>query len=292
MRFEHFVGIDWSGAWGPRVPGIRVAWARAGDGAPRLVGPPGGWTRDGVLRALRRIARIGARTIVGLDLSPTLPFLDAGGYFPGGAASPTDARALWALVDDTCRAEPHLGASGFSLDPRFAAHFRTHVRGMVATGAAYGSGVGRLRIVEHVGRAHGLPSASCFNLVGASQVGKSSLTGMRVLHRLAGAVPMWPFDPAPAHGPLLVEIYTTIAARAAGIAAPRSKVRDGAALDAALARLGSRPMGHPGPIDDHAGDAILTAAWLRQVADDAALWSPAGLTAEVAVTEGWTFGVA
>ncbi|WP_204315773.1 hypothetical protein, partial [Stenotrophomonas maltophilia] len=66
---------------------------------------------------------------------------------------------------------------------------------------------------------------SCFNLVGASQVGKSSLTGMRVLHRLRGKVPLWPFDPLPEAGPVLVEIYTALAARAAGMRKGISKIR-------------------------------------------------------------------
>ena len=57
---------------------------------------------------------------------------------------------------------------------------------------------------------------SGFNLVGAAQVGKSTLSGMRMLHRLDGIVSLWPFDPLPEHGPVLVETYTTIAARASG----------------------------------------------------------------------------
>ena len=42
--------------------------------------------------------------------------------------------------------------------------------------------------------------------------------------------------------------------------------------------------------DDHSTDALITAAWLRRAAHDPALWSPGGLTPEIAQTEGWTFG--
>ena len=66
---------------------------------------------------------------------------------------------------------------------------------------------------------------------------------------------------------------------------------DGAALDAALAALDSPPIGSTGPISDHASDALLTAAWLRHIAGNAALWGPAPLTDELACTEGWTFGI-
>ena len=114
---------------------------------------------------------------------------------------------------------------------------------------------------------------------------------MRLLHRLHPRLPLWPLDPIPATGPLLVEIYTGVAARAAGVAVGRSKIRDGGALDTALTALGSPPIGITGPLSDHASDALLTAAWLRALASDAALWSPSPLTDTLARTEGWTFGI-
>ena len=113
---------------------------------------------------------------------------------------------------------------------------------------------------------------------------------MRLLHRLAGRLPVWPIDPLPASGSVLVEIYTTIAAMAAGRSAGRSKIRTMAELNAALAALGSAPVPGEGAIDDHRSDALVSAAWLRRHAQGAELWAPAGLTAEIARTEGWTFG--
>jgi hypothetical protein len=133
---------------------------------------------------------------------------------------------------------------------------------------------------------------SNFNLVGAAQVGKSSLTGMRVLHALGGAVPVWPIDPLPPTGSVVVEIYTTLAAMAAGRSPGRAKMRSYEALNEALGQLGSPPVPGTGAIDDHASDALLAAAWLREVADRRELWAPARMTPEVARTEGWTFGVA
>ena len=66
-------------------------------------------------------------------------------------------------------------------------------------------------------------------------------------------------------------------------------MRDFIELNKALAELGSDPVPGEGAIDDHASDALLTAAWLRTVANDPALWNPPGLGA-VRQTEGWTFG--
>ena len=61
-------------------------------------------------------------------------------------------------------------------------------------------------------------------------------------------------------------------------------------LDAALAHLDSPGVGGEGPIDAHSSDALLTAAWLRRVADEPERWAPSALTPDLARTEGWTFG--
>ncbi|MEO0500864.1 MAG: hypothetical protein AAF205_09955, partial [Pseudomonadota bacterium] len=181
-------------------------------------------------------------------------------------------------------------------DARFRPFFRTQHRGdgrwIVETGARFGTGAGRMRRVETACTAQGLGnSASCFNAVGAAQVAKSSLTGMRLFNRLGGIIPIWPFDPVPARGPMIVEIYTTIAARHAGIGGGRSKIRDAKTLDDALAAFDTRPHARLTGYDDHATDAILTTAWLRRAASREGLWRPAGMSDHVARTEGWTFGV-
>lgn len=226
-------------------------------------------------------------TIVGLDLSPALPFHDCGGYFFGWEACPNDAKELWALVDRICEDDPHFSANSFVDHAEASRYFRRHGN---RTGERFGVGRGRLRVVEERQRAHNLSPYSCFNLVGAAQVGKSSLTAMRVLHRLNGSVPVWPFDPLPQTGSVIVEIYTSLAAREAGLRAGRSKIHNGSALDSALATLGSDAHTPLPRYTDHATDAILTAAWLRKIAHDRVLWNPDGLDA-VAATEGWTFGV-
>ena len=285
-KFARFACIDWSGQAVARPKGLAVAFCEAGNAAPALIRRTNGWSRNDLLEWLVEQGEAGTDLIVGLDLSPALPFDDASAYFPGTAEQPRDARALWRLIDETCADEPHLGASTFADRPEFNPHFRRHGG---REGAAFGGGTGRFRAVEHRQRECSVSPVSCFNLVGAAQVGKSSLTGMRVLHRLAGRVPVWPFDEVPERGPLIVEIYTSIAARAAGVRKGRSKLRDGASLDAALANLGSQPHAALAKYDDHSTDAILTAAWLRAVADDPALWNPPGLDA-VRHTEGWTFG--
>lgn len=284
-RFGHFVAIDWSGAAGERHKGIAVAMAARGDAAPHTVRPAHRWSRQDVLDWL--LTDLPDDALVGMDLGISLPFADRGAFFPGWPDSPNDAHALWALVDELCADEAHLAVGTFVDHPHASAHFRRHGG---REGALFGGGEGRFRVTEAAQRRMGCRPYSNFNLVGAAQVGKSSLTGMRLLNRLDRRIPVWPVDPLPPRGPVLCEIYTTIAAMAAGRAPGRSKMRDAAALDAALQALGSAPSGLGGTLDDHTCDALVTAAWLRRVAHDPKLWSPRGLTAQIAQTEGWTFG--
>lgn len=285
--FTDFIAIDWSGEAVERPKGLAIARAITGDAAPGLVTHPGGWSRPAILDWLLTLADSKTRALIGLDLSPAFPHADHDSFFPEWEESPPDARTLWALVDSICEGDDHLAAT------RFVNHLeaRRHFRQLGRCGDLFPRGRGRFRVVEHGQAAMALSPYSCFNLVGASQVGKSSLTGMRVLHRLAGRVPVWPFDPVPETGPVLVEIYTALAARQAGMRKGVSKIRDGETLDTMLAAFGSRPHAPLARYDDHATDAILSAAWLRAVAHRRELWSPAALTRGLAQTEGWTFGV-
>ena len=291
-RFRNFAAIDWSGAAGERHKGIAVGLCAEGSAAPALVRPGHRWSRGEVLHWL--VEDMPEDTLVGMDLGVSLAFADTGAFFPGWAESPADARSLWALVDRLCEADPHLAVTSFVDHAEAARHFRRHGAregDLFATNGTRG-GRGRFRQTELAQARQGCKPYSNFNLVGAAQVGKSSLSGMRLLHRLQGRLPVWPVDPLPARGSVLVEIYTTIAAMEAGRTAARSKMRSVEALNAALAALASGPVPGAGGIDDHSSDALLTAAWLRRAARRPELWHPAGLTAEIARTEGWTFGAA
>jgi hypothetical protein len=189
------------------------------------------------------------------------------------------------MIEAMNRGDATLGATAMLADPAIANHFRQR-------GGSGFAGLGRLRVTERACRDQGLgPAVSTFNLVGPAQVGKSSLSAMRLAERLRGRIAVWPFDPIPDRGPVLVEIYTTIAARAAGAGRSRSKLRDAAALNAAMAALGLGPHGPLDRYDDHSTDALIGAAWLRNAARNQELWSPPALTPALTRTEGWTFGV-
>ncbi len=289
-RFSHFMAIDWSGAAGPRQRGIAVAVANASGGPPALISRKQPWSREDVLCLLRD--DLPEATLVGLDLGISLPYADCGAFFPGWSESPPDAPSLWEMVDWICADDPHLAASSLVDHPVASHYFRRH-------GGREGEhfrcddpshGRGRFRVTEMRQAAMGCKPYSNFNLIGAAQVGKSSLTGMRVLNRLRGSLPIWPVDPLPAAGSVVVEIYTAVAAIAAGRRASRTKMTDIAGLNSALAVLGSPPVEGAGPIDDHRSDALLASAWMRKAALRTELWHPRDMTVEIAQTEGWTFG--
>ena len=106
--FDHFLAIDWSGAKGERHRGIALAIAAAQGGPPVLVKPPPrGWSRSAVLALLREA--LPPATLVGVDLGIALPFADCSAYFPGWDRSPSDAKSLWAMVDDMCIGDPRSG---------------------------------------------------------------------------------------------------------------------------------------------------------------------------------------
>jgi hypothetical protein len=280
--FARFAAIDWSGAKGARHKGIAVALCEAGDAVPRLVSPPDRlWSRQAVADWLIDAAGK-APTLFGFDFSFAPPFVARGSYLPGDDV-PQDGPGFWAYVDALCD-DIDLGAASL-LEVAHRRHFYfgkadgvkaafIHNR---ACEALYNAGGG------------GKPS-TVYDAIGAAQVAKASFAGMRMLHHVRPHLPVWPFDPVPETGSLVVEIYTSIAARAAGRPKGRSKMRDLAALNDALTALGSAP--HEGAMpDDHGADAIVTAAWMRRAVAQAGYWTPDAMTAQIARSEGWTFGV-
>ena len=280
-RFGRFAAIDWSGAKGKRHKGIAVAVCDVGEAAPKLVRPGHVWSRIELLDWLLSAAEE-APTLFGFDFSFAPPIAQRGDYLPGEAGVPREAKAFWAYVEGTCEDED-LGAATF-LEARHRRHFYF--------GAADGVKRDFLhhRVCEHAFNATGGSKASTlYDAIGAAQVAKASFAGMRLLHRLGGRLPIWPMDALPERGSLVVEIYTRIFIRLAGLRG--GKVRTLQQLNAALRALGSRTTRLNREPSDHETDVLIAAAGLRAIAGSPTHWNPAGLTTEVARTEGWTFGV-
>ena len=280
-RFAAFVAIDWSGAKGKRHKGIAIAEAR-GEAAPRLIRPGHAWSREEVLGwLLKRAAK--EPTLFGFDFSFAPPLIERGEYLPGEPGVPRTAREFWKYVDSRCRDED-LGAASF-LELAHRKHFYFGIAdGVKADFVRFRQCDARLNAQG------GRKTASAYDAIGAAQVAKASFAGMRFLHRLDGKVTIWPMDPLPAHGSAVVEIYTRIYLRRAGLSG--TKVRTRAELNRALIGLGSPPARLRFEPNDHQTDALVTAAGMRQLAQtEPRAFDPQGLTPHIAQAEGWTFGV-
>ena len=280
-RFAAYVAIDWSGAKGRRHKGIAIAEAR-GDAAPRLVRPGHAWSREEVLAwLLKRAAR--EPTLFGLDFSFAPPIVERGEYLPGEPGVPRTAREFWAYVDAKSD-DQDLGAASF-LESAHRRHFYF--------GIADGVKAGFMHFRQCDARLNaqgGRKTASAYDAIGAAQVAKASFSGMRLLHRLDGRVAIFPMDPIPEHASAVVEIYTRIYLRRAGMSGTKLRTRE--QLNAALEGLGSRRVRLTFEPNDHQTDALVTAAGMRALAmQEPRAFEPEGLTPEIAQTEGWTFGV-
>ena len=279
-RFASIVAIDWSGAKGGRHKGIAIAEA-VGEQAPRLIRPGHIWSRSEVLDWM--IERAASEpTLFGFDFSFAPPFVERGEYLPGEAGLPDNARAFWAYVD-AMSGDEDLGAASF-LERIHRRHFYFGIADGVKADFVHFR-----RCDAALNAAGGRKTASAYDAIGAAQVAKASFAGMRLLHRLAGRVAIWPMDDLPPAGSAVVEIYTRIYIRNAGL--PGKKIRSTAELDGALAALGSPPALLDFDPSDHQTDALITAAGMRAHLAHPRAFAPPGLTPEIARTEGWTFGV-
>ena len=217
--FERFVGIDWSGA--ARTSGQQIYVAEAHRHGGRI-------TLHSVLRARDRAAvetflRGGA-----LEPAPAwagwpgptelsgrrarLIGLDFAFGFPAAFRHPDRPDGRWDWPD-LGRLASSLDSDGAGVrerlagDPLLAGQFRFE-RGANATM--------HLRLTDEelaaAGAADGLRAESVFHLVGPSQVGIGSVTGIAMLHRLRSEqrVAVWPFaedDALDAAPVVLIEVY-------------------------------------------------------------------------------------
>jgi len=280
-HFKSYIAIDWSGAKGKRHKGIAIAEAR-GESPPRLVRAGHVWSREEVLGWLIRRAEK-EPTLFGFDFSFAPPIIARGEYLPGEADVPRTAREFWAYVDSRCEDED-LGAASF-LEEVHRRHFYFGIAdGVKARFMHFRQCDARLNAQG------GRKTASAYDAIGAAQVAKASFSGMRFLHQLDGKVAIWPMDPLPDHGSAVVEIYTRIYLRRAGLSGV--KLRSRAELNRALKGLGSPPARLRFEPNDHQTDALVTAAGMRRLAiTEPRAFDPQGLTPEIARSEGWTFGV-
>jgi hypothetical protein len=280
-QFDGFIAIDWSGA--QPAKGIAIAECAPGSAAPRLVPAPGkrAWSRGQTLDWLTRRLDRAERLLIGMDCAFSLGCDREGRFIAGAEKSVFD---LWALVEDIS------GDAGDYFGGAFADH-PAHRDRFWQRGPAP-EGFDPCRRTTERACADGRPETP-YKLIGAKQVGKGALAGMRVLkalrERVGGRLVVWPFEPV-GRASVMVEIYPRLFLRRCGWG--NGKVRDQAGLNACLERLGSRRCGGSGSrLTDHDTDALISAAGLRWLAGEPRVWRPAQLDERARRQEGWIFGV-
>lgn len=278
-RFTRTIAIDWSGAKGRRHKGIAIAEALAGA-PPRLVRPGHVWSRLEVADWL--VAEAAKEpTLFGFDFSFAPPLIERGSYLPGEDV-PDTAREFWGYVEARCD-DDDLGAASF-LEVAHRKHFYFGIADGVKADFVHFR-----QCDQRLNELGGRKTASAYDAIGAAQVAKASFSGMRLLHHLGARVAIWPMDPLRDGESAVVEIYTRIYIRNAGLSG--KKIRTTAELNQALVALGSMPVKLRTTPSDHQTDALVTAAGMLAHLKNPLAFDPPGLTPEIAQTEGWTFGI-
>jgi hypothetical protein len=285
-EFDGFVAIDWSGAV-RNYDGIAVAMCTPGRAAPRLIKAPGvHWTRKTIAEWLKSQLGSGRRLLIGFDFSFGFPFETDGGYLGGKAPGIDDIFSLWNLIEARSCGDPDFGCMRFIGDADYTSLFWLQ-------GSRPTQWIERKRRTEYAcAELTKTRPDSLYKMLHSKQVGKASITGMRVLHHIrtstTGRVAIWPFEEV--RESAIVEIYPTMFRKMA--AGAIAKIRSRRQLNAALGRIGSQPMRSINEdFSDHETDALLSAAGLRKIASDPAVWNPPETTSPRVHREGWIFGV-
>jgi hypothetical protein len=285
-RFDAFIAIDWSGA-ARNYNGIAVAECKGERSAPWLVPSPEGrrWTRRTIADWLVDQLHKSQRLLIGFDFGFGLPFERELGYLGGKAPGVDDIFALLAHIEERSCGDDDFGCDRFVSDSEYAALFWT-------AGPQPPGWIDRKRYTEHAcAAATRTYPETLYKMIGSKQVGKASLTGMRVLHdvrsRGGGRVAIWPFEKVRTSA--MVEIYPTLfRKRATGLIA---KIVP-ADLNRALKKLSTHPAARVSPtLSDHQTDALVSAAGLRLFARTNDPWSRPELAFPQVQREGWIFGV-
>jgi hypothetical protein len=287
-QFDTFVAMDWSGATG-RYNGIAVAICKTGRSAPRLVDPRGSrfWTRDAIAAWLENQLDRGGRYLIGFDFAFGFPFETKLGYLGGRAPGVDRIFALWSLIESESCDDPDFGCARFINKPEYKDLFWK-------SGTRPANWIERKRRTEYAcAQKTGTRPDTLYKLLHSKQVGKASITGMRVLHQVrsrhADRVAIWPFETV--RHSAFVEIYPTMFRKIAS--GSIAKLKSGAELNEALANIGSRSFanGSRQPLSDHETDAVISAAGLRWMARNPAVWTHRELRSRTVKREGWIFGV-
>ena len=316
-NFADFIGIDWSGANikpSKGNPALAVGHCQSGDGPPRLVLPENGgaWTRQAIADFIFAFSRESPerRVLIGIDCN--FGYCHAVGVRQFGASY--TSYDLWQAVENA--AAEKLGAESQDF------YAGTYARHPVFGQAFWTKGpqpdwfipekLMRQTEKHCIAQSLGRPE-SPFKLIGAKQVGKGGLAGMRMVlflkEQLGSDLCIWPFekDTCGQARTVITEIFPRQFLVRAGFR--QQKIHSAADFTDALYRLGvcadanqvspllsTLDFAQDRTISDKT-DALCAAVGLRMLCGQkdhvpVDLFHPPAMTRAAQLCEGWIFGVA
>ncbi|MEM0909473.1 MAG: hypothetical protein AAGJ37_00775 [Pseudomonadota bacterium] len=285
--FDQYIGIDWSGALSPiRSDKIAVATcARTSSSHP--IADDRSLSRTDVFNHILDLATTDRRTLVGIDCN--LGYCYAVGKHQFG--SQADYLKLWEAVETACDNQANFFAGPFWQVEENAGYFWT--KGKQPSWFDLQT-LRRKTEACAAERGLGIPE-SPFKLIGAKQVGKGGLAGMRMALKLKQTlgeqITFWPFEDVNAEKTKIVvtEIYPRLFIRYAGFG--NAKIRDAEQLNTILQHYQLNPFGRLMKLSDHLTDAIIASAGLRWFCQQRDMFTREKLPADAVQFEGWIFGV-
>lgn len=283
--FEQFAAVDWSGAEKPKKTwSISLAWCTGATSAPVPLLEK--LSRTDICNWIGEHLKSNVKTLIGIDCNL--------GYHHGVAQQHIGDSGYWQLwhnIEQICAAD----------DNFFAGRWWRH--------EAYGKQFWQTgkqpewfdlkelrRDTEHAAVSQGLGNPeSPFKLIGAKQVGKGGLAGMRVMHKLKSEfgdqLAIWPFESHLVHTATVVisENFPRLFIRHAGFG--NSKIRASADLNKVLRHFGSQAVELQDPLNDHLTDAIVACAGMRWFYQHLTPLDVCHLPEKAKYIEGWIYGV-
>lgn len=285
--FDQYVAIDWSGAKSPiKTKSIALSFALTGNAAPHISGKL--WSRSMIFDWIEAVSKSNKRTFLGIDCN----FGYAQTVLEQQLGKDAIASDLWAKIEDICSKQDNFFAGSFWDHPVYKPYFWT-------SGKKEKNFKIEQRATEKICTDMGLGKPeSPFKLIGAKQVGKGGLSGMRLIHalkkKLGKSIAVFPFDQNYDDAKVVItEIYPRLFIKLAGFG--NNKVRTLEDLNTILAKLGTQPVKDDFTPSDHEADAIISAAGLRYLLNQNdlkihELFHPP-VPQTVLEKEGWIFGV-
>ena len=289
QNFDKFVGIDWSGAKAP-INSKSIAVASLSKNKDNLKLHSEIRSRNAVADYIHSLAMGNKRTLIGIDCN----FGYADEIVKKHIGPNGTAYDLWAHVDLVNQEHSNFFAGNFWQHKNYKDDF--WIEGKMQAGFKMPQRATEIICAKN---GYGNPE-SPFKLIGAKQVGKGGLAGMRMVHYLknilGNKIAIWPFDNTQICNQarvVITEIYPRqfIMRTGKGV----RKIRQLIDLKEILNLFHVKQEKIPN-FTDHDSDALVSAAGLRYLCgmeNDVSLnvSKPFEMPEKAKLTEGWIFGV-